>query len=51
MSETGMTSEESTRLLQFIYDYEKILIDEQGQVVARFRSQTKPDSKKIIELL
>jgi hypothetical protein len=28
MSETGMTSEESTRLLQFIYDYEKILIDE-----------------------
>lgn len=33
------------------WNFEKILIDEQGQVLARFRSQTKPDSKKIIELL
>lgn len=33
------------------WNFEKILIDEQGHVMARFRSQTKPDSEKIIKLL
>lgn len=33
------------------WNFEKILINEQGQVMARFRSQTKPDSEKIIKLL
>lgn len=33
------------------WNFEKFLIDEQGHVMARFRSQTKPDSKKIIKLL
>jgi glutathione peroxidase len=33
------------------WNFEKILIDEQGHVTARFRSQTKPDSEKIIKLL
>lgn len=33
------------------WNFEKILINEQGQVMARFRSQTKPDAEKIIRLL
>lgn len=33
------------------WNFEKILIDEHGHVMARFRSQTKPDSEKIIRLL
>ena len=32
------------------WNFEKILIDEQGHVFARFRSAIKPDSKKIISL-
>jgi glutathione peroxidase len=32
------------------WNFEKILIDEKGHVSARFRSATKPDSKKIISL-
>lgn len=33
------------------WNFEKFLIDENGNVMARFRSQTKPDSKKIISLI
>lgn len=33
------------------WNFEKFLIDENGHLMARFRSQTKPDSDKIIKLL
>ena len=34
-----------------IWNFEKYLIDENGQLIKRFRSSTKPDSDKIISLL
>ena len=34
-----------------MWNFEKYLIDENGQLIKRFRSSTKPDSDKIISLL
>ena len=33
------------------WNFEKFLLDEQGKLIARFRSSIKPDDKKIISLL
>jgi len=33
------------------WNFEKFILDEDGKLIARFRSTTSPDSKKIIELI
>lgn len=33
------------------WNFEKFILDEDGKLVARFRSITKPDSKKVLEVL
>jgi glutathione peroxidase len=34
-----------------MWNFEKYLIDENGNLIKRFRSSTRPDSDKIISLL